>query len=189
MTTSHLFMALYWVWCALEMLLQIVTRTTRRTGKLKDRGSLLLMLPSIFIAIWLATWYGETHARSMLGGAMWLKSLGLALFATGLVIRCTAIFTLGSSFSTNVAIHATQTLKTNGLYKWARHPSYTGMLIIFLAVGIYERNWVSLAIILLVPIPALLYRIHVEEAALTEAFGLQYTEYSRTTSKLIPGVY
>jgi protein-S-isoprenylcysteine O-methyltransferase len=189
MTISHLFMALYWIWFALEMLLQIVTRTTRSTGQIKDRGSLLLMLPSIFLAIWLATWYGETHARSMFGGAMWLKPVGLALFVTGLVIRCTAIFTLGTSFSTNVAIHATQSLKTHGLYKWVRHPSYTGMLVIFFAVGVYERNWVSLAIILLVPIPALLYRIHVEEAALTEAFGPQYTEYSRSTSRLIPGVY
>ena len=36
---------------------------------------------------------------------------------------------------------------------------------------------------------ALLYRIHVEEAALTGAFGQEYVEYSRTTKRLIPGIY
>jgi protein-S-isoprenylcysteine O-methyltransferase Ste14 len=39
------------------------------------------------------------------------------------------------------------------------------------------------------PFAALLYRIHVEEAALTGAFGEQYTDYSRTTKRLVPGIY
>jgi protein-S-isoprenylcysteine O-methyltransferase Ste14 len=34
-----------------------------------------------------------------------------------------------------------------------------------------------------------LYRIHVEEQALVGAFGDEYVEYSRTTKRLIPGVY
>ena len=36
---------------------------------------------------------------------------------------------------------------------------------------------------------AVLYRIHVEEAALNEAFGAQYASYSKQTKRLIPGVY
>jgi protein-S-isoprenylcysteine O-methyltransferase Ste14 len=36
---------------------------------------------------------------------------------------------------------------------------------------------------------ALLYRIHVEEAALNQAFGAQYQAYSATTKRLIPGIY
>jgi protein-S-isoprenylcysteine O-methyltransferase Ste14 len=35
----------------------------------------------------------------------------------------------------------------------------------------------------------LLYRIRVEEAALTQAFGDDYLEYSKNTKRLIPGVY
>ncbi len=189
MIVTKLFMALYWAWVALEILLQLVTRTSRSSGQIKDRGSLLIMFPTIFVSIWVATWYGEVHPHTMFGGAPWLKTVGLVLLIIGLTIRCTAIFTLGRSFSTNVAIHATQTLKTNGLYKWVRHPSYSGMLVNFLAVGVYERNWVSLAILLIFPIAALLNRLHVEEAALTEALGLQDQDYCRSTSRLIPGVY
>jgi protein-S-isoprenylcysteine O-methyltransferase Ste14 len=47
----------------------------------------------------------------------------------------------------------------------------------------------GLAIIVLLPMAALLYRIHVEEAALTGAFGAEYMEYSRRTKRLIPGIY
>jgi protein-S-isoprenylcysteine O-methyltransferase Ste14 len=63
------------------------------------------------------------------------------------------------------------------------------MLIIFASIGLYERNWISLAVVLVLPTAALLYRIHVEEMALTEAFGEKYLEYSRTTRRLLPGIY
>ena len=70
-----------------------------------------------------------------------------------------------------------------------RHPSYLGLVLIFLAIGIYSRNWISLAIAVVPPTVALLYRIRVEEAALREAFGEEYTAYSRTTKRLVPGIY
>jgi protein-S-isoprenylcysteine O-methyltransferase Ste14 len=63
------------------------------------------------------------------------------------------------------------------------------MVLIFIAMGLSTRNWLGLALIVMPPFAALLYRIHVEEAALTGAFGGEYVEYSRTTKRLIPGVY
>lgn len=189
MNISKLFAVLYWVWISSEVLLQLVTRTTRHSGTIKDRGSLPLLLAAIFGSIWAASWYADTHTHTMLGSAHWLKTLALVLMIAGLAIRWTAILTLGLSFSTNVAIHATQTLRKTGLFRWVRHPSYTGMLLNFAAIGIYERNWISLAIVLIFPTAALIYRIHVEEMALTQAFGEDYAAYSRTTRRLFPGIY
>jgi hypothetical protein len=74
-------------------------------------------------------WYGEVHGRTMLGGARWLRIVSLMLFVIGLAIRGTAIFTLGRSFSTNVAIHATQIVHKTGLFRWVRHPSYSGIAV------------------------------------------------------------
>jgi protein-S-isoprenylcysteine O-methyltransferase Ste14 len=189
MSIAGLFASLCWAWGASEVLLQVVTRTSRSSGEVRDRGSLLLLLPMIYGSIWVATWYGDTHARTMLGGAHWLRTAALVLLVVGLAIRWTAIFTLGRSFSTNVAIHATQTIHKTGLFRWMRHPSYTGMLLCFFAVGTYERNWVSVAIMLVFPTAALLYRIHVKEIALTGTFGEEYAEYSRITKRLVPGIY
>jgi protein-S-isoprenylcysteine O-methyltransferase Ste14 len=189
MSIERLFVIICWVWAACEALLQVVMRTSRSSGAVKDRGSLLLLVPVIYASIWAAMWYGETHTRTMPGGVLWLKTAALILLLIGLAVRGTAIFTLGLSFSTNVAIHATQTLRKTGLFHWIRHPSYTGMLLAFAAIGLFECNWVSLVIMLVIPTAALLYRIHVEEMALTEAFGEDYVEYSRVTKRLVPGIY
>ncbi len=189
MSVVNLYVFLYWVWIATEILLQLVTPTLRRQGKVRDRGSLILLLATIFLSISAASWYGETHSHNIPGTRQSLIVVATTLLAAGLLVRWIAVLTLGASFSTNVAIHATQKLRTTGLYRWARHPSYTGMLIIFAAIGVRERNWVSLAIVLVFPMAALLYRIHVEERALTEAFGSDYAAYSRRTKRLIPGIY
>jgi protein-S-isoprenylcysteine O-methyltransferase Ste14 len=186
---DRLFIAICWAWTASEILLQFVKRTSRSRGVLKDRGSLLLLMPVIFASITAAVWYGETHTRNILGGALWLRSTALVLLVIGIVIRATAIVTLGASFSTNVAIHATQTLRKTGLYKWIRHPSYTGALLAFVSIGLFECNWLSLAIMAVFPTAVMLYRIHVEEMALNEAFGDAYVEYSNVTKRLVPGIY
>jgi protein-S-isoprenylcysteine O-methyltransferase Ste14 len=63
------------------------------------------------------------------------------------------------------------------------------MVLIFGGVGLSQRNWISLAIMLIFPTAALLYRIHVEELALSEAFGDDYVQYRRSTFRLIPGIF
>jgi predicted metal-binding membrane protein len=65
----------------------------------------------------------------------------------------------------------------------------TGLLLIVRAAGPNSHNWISLAIVVIFPTLAILYRIHVEEAALIGAFGEQYIEYMKTTKRLVSGVY
>lgn len=189
MIVSKLFTILFWTWTASEVLLQVATRTRGSDGVTRDRGSLILLLPAIFVSIWVALSYQPTRGQILPGDPYRLRIAALVLMATGMAIRAYAILTLGKAFSTNVAIRTAQNLKTNGLYRWARHPSYTGMLLIFAAIGIAALNWVSLAIMLIFPTAALLYRIHVEEKALVEAFGPEYATYSKQTKRLVPGIY
>ena len=189
MPSSTLWALLFWGWLGSEILIGIVTRTKRDSGKVQDRGSLLILWIVIAASITSCQWFGATHARTMLGGAHELKTAGMIVMAAGLAIRWTAIFTLGKSFSSNVAIQNSQRITRTGLYRFVRHPSYLGLLLVFLAIGLHSRNWISLALVLVPTIAALLYRIHVEEAALTKAFGEEYAAYSRTTKRLIPGVY
>ena len=42
---------LIWAWCALEVLLAIITRTRSGGGKVQDRGSMLLLWITIFASI------------------------------------------------------------------------------------------------------------------------------------------
>jgi len=37
-----------------------------------------------------------------------------------------------------------------------RHPSYTGLLLVFVSIAIHERNWIAAAVILAPTIAAML---------------------------------
>ncbi len=189
MTLSLVWQILFWGWFASEILVAIVTRTRHSGGKVQDRGSLILLWIVIFSSITACQWISEATPPSMFGGARALKIAGVIVLIVALAIRWTAIFTLGKSFSANVAIQHSQQIVRSGLYRFIRHPSYLGLLLAFLAVGLHSRNWISFAIVLVLPTIALLYRIHVEEAALSQAFGEDYAAYSKTTKRLVPGVY
>jgi len=189
MTFPILWSLLFWGWLAFEILVGIVTRTRRSSGKVQDRGSLLILWLVITASITACQWISEATRPNMFGGAHALKTAGVIVMLVALAIRWTAIFTLGKSFSSNVAIQDSQQITRTGLYRFVRHPSYLGLLLVFLAVGLHSRNWISLAVVIVPTTAALLYRIHVEEAALVKAFGDDYSAYARATKRLIPGVY
>jgi protein-S-isoprenylcysteine O-methyltransferase Ste14 len=184
---AALFNTLLWTWTASEVLIIVLTRTRSGAGDVQDRGSLRILLPVIFVSVTLALQGPAPH--NLFGGAPWLVTAGLVLFAIGLAVRWSAIATLGRFFSSNVAIRPNQSVQRAGLYRFLRHPSYSGMLLIFAAIGLCTRNWGDLAIMLLPTTAALLYRIQVEEAALNQAFGQDYSDYCKTTKRLIPGLY
>jgi protein-S-isoprenylcysteine O-methyltransferase Ste14 len=185
-----LWQILFYSWTASEILIAVLTRTRRGGGgKVHDRGSMLILWLLIVASITACQWTSAANPPNMFGGAHWLKTAGLITIAVGLAIRWTAILFLGKAFSANVAIREAQTLNTSGLYGLVRHPSYLGLLLVFLAVGLHSRHWLAFAIAVIPNTAALLYRIHVEEAALNQAFGDEYAAYSKRTKRLIPFVY
>jgi protein-S-isoprenylcysteine O-methyltransferase Ste14 len=50
-------------------------------------------------------------------------------------------------------------------------------------------NWLSLAILLLIPPVPVLRRITVEETMLAEVIGPPYVAYSQRTKRLVPGLW
>lgn len=189
MNLSLLWQILIWGWLASEVLIGIATRTRHSTGTVRDRGTLVILWVVIVLSITACEWIASRSAPNMFGGGHWLKTLSDALMLIGFAVRWTAILTLGKAFSSNVAILESQTVQRSGLYRVVRHPSYLGLLIIFLAIGVHSRNWLAFAALLVPTTAALLYRIHVEELALRDAFGAEYTDYSKSTKRLIPGIY
>ncbi len=186
---SVTYQSLYYTWVALEVIVALVTRTRSGKGKVQDGGSMLLLWVVIMAAITACEWIRAAYGPNLAGNPEWWRVASTALFFIGFVIRCTAILTLGKSFSVNVAIRQSQRLKRTGLYRFVRHPSYSGLLLILLAIGVYTRNWISLVVLMIPTTAALLYRIRLEEAVLRGAFGAEYVDYSRQTSRLVPGLF
>lgn len=139
-----------------------------------------------FVLAVAATWlhpFDLTFARPQ------LFYLGLALMVAGLVFRAYAIRQLGRYFTPEVTIQPGQHVVEHGLYRYLRHPSYTGTFITLLGYGLALTNGLSLAIMLVLPGLAYAFRMRVEEAALRAAFGDEYRDYMRRTKRLIPFIY
>jgi protein-S-isoprenylcysteine O-methyltransferase Ste14 len=189
MAITWIWRVLFYGWTAMEIFIAIATRTRSGGGKQLDRGSMAILWITIVASITAAEFVAGLEGPNMLGGAHWLTIAAIVLMVAGLCVRCVAIVSLGKAFSANVAIRDTQTVYRAGLYRLVRHPSYSGMLLIFISIGLHEQNWLAAALVTVPTAAALLYRIHVEESALGAAFGAQYLDYCRTTKRLIPGIY
>lgn len=189
MSPALLWSVLFWLWIALEVYVALLTRTRRGQGNTADRGTQLLLWLTIALAMTAGGFLEAMHLAPIALPAATLKLCSLLLIAAGLLLRIAAIRTLGKAFSANVAIRNSQQIKRDGLYRWMRHPSYTGMLLIFFACGLHRNDWLALAVALLPTTAVLLYRIHVEESTLRSAFGTAYDDYARSTRRLIPFVY
>ena len=180
---------LFYTWTASEILIAVFTRTrSDGAAAIHDRGSMLMLWIVIFSSITACEWISRTHEPDMFGAAHWLKTAALIVMVAALAIRWSAVFSLGKAFSANVAIRESQRVKTTGLYALVRHPSYSGLLLVFLAIGLHSRYWLPFFLAVVPTTAALLYRIRIEETALVQAFGEEYAAYAKRTKRLIPGV-
>ena len=161
----------------------------RRAGEDRDRFSLAVFDVSGALTIPPGIVLGFTEVGRIHGWGALASAVGLALLISGTVLRWAAVFTLKKYFTVNVTIFEDHRLVREGLYRHLRHPSYTGLLLRYLGLGLAYANWLSLALVFLPMLGAVLYRMRVEERALSEAFGAGYAEYARSTKRLIPGVY
>ncbi|HEY1902282.1 MAG TPA: isoprenylcysteine carboxylmethyltransferase family protein [Terracidiphilus sp.] len=189
MNLEFFFHALTNVWAVGEILIALITTTGRGQGKIQDRGTQIILWIVIIASLWSEEWMHKLFAIDMPGSYSWLRPTALGILILGLAIRAVAIITLGRAFSANVALRVGQRLQRSGLYALVRHPSYLGLELIFLAFALHARTWVCFAVVLVPTTLALLHRIHIEETALRLAFGADYEDYSRSTKRLIPGVY
>jgi protein-S-isoprenylcysteine O-methyltransferase len=158
------------------------------TAKVDDRGSMRLLWLVITSCIVLAIAVSGYRAVSLPYSATTQELTAAGLLVGGLVLRWTAILTLGRLFTANIAIHEGHAVITAGPYRYVRHPSYTGLLLAFLGLGVFFGNWLSL-VVLMIPITlAVLHRIRLEESVLVSALGPAYSAYCARTKRLIPWV-
>jgi protein-S-isoprenylcysteine O-methyltransferase len=164
-------------------------RRAARNQASGDKGSLPVIWGVTFAAVTAAY-----IAAGRLGAAdvpmlRAVPAIGLAVFGLGVLLRWYAIIHLGRFFTVNVAIADDHRLIDTGPYRWLRHPSYTGWLMVVTGLGLCLGNVVSLAILVVATLGLILWRIGLEEKALRAAFGEAYDAYARKTARLVPLVF
>ena len=172
-----------------ELGLRLDRKSDPGSARQLDRSSLFILWLTILFAVFAAFLVPRFFPAAGFELSAPGTALCLLLFAGGLALRWWAVLTLGRLFTVDVAIHADHRLITVGVYRVIRHPSYTGLLLAFLGLGLALEHWLSLACLLVPTTWALLHRIRVEEEALLAAFGEEYRTYRAHTRSLIPGVF
>jgi protein-S-isoprenylcysteine O-methyltransferase len=116
----------------------------------------------------------------------WAQGFSFGLVIAGLALRWAAVLQLGRAFTTQVAITRGHILHTEGVFRYIRHPSYTGLLLYDLGLGIALSDGLAIIALTTLPYWAIHQRIRVEEALLSSHFGAAYDKYRRQTGKLLP---
>ena len=174
-------------WAVLEFGLRARERLQGRGGTTRDRATRTLVAVTLGIAVAVAVLTASRSTGPPIAGPY--RAAGLIVMWLGLAIRVSAIAALGRAFRTTVEVDSGQAVVSSGPYRWVRHPSYSGLLLIVTGCGLAAGNWLALAVCALLPLPALLRRIQVEEAELTAVLGDRYRAYQAHTKRLIPGLW
>jgi protein-S-isoprenylcysteine O-methyltransferase Ste14 len=165
-----------------ELLIQVRTQAKGATDP-----SYKWMLLGSFAGVALAFAFG---AAGHLPGPGWVAAAaGIALMWAGLVLRVWAVRTLGRFFTVEVSVESDQSLVDTGPYARLRHPSYSGLLVVYLGLGLALDSYLSVAAAVLLPLAAIVNRIRHEERLLVSELGRPYREYTERTDRLVPGVW
>ena len=113
------------------------------------------------------------------------RAMGGVLFiAPGLIILYFAVKHLGKSLTTNPVPKANAELVETGMYKYVRHPIYTGLLLAALGAVVQSMDmnkayiWAALFIVLN-------FKAAWEEKLLQATYS-NYTDYMKRTGRFIP---
>lgn len=109
--------------------------------------------------------------------------IGIALFATGLIIVILGFFGLGSSVSVGLPEEKT-VLKTGGIYQFTRNPMYLGGFVMCAGSCVYSIHIINLILF------AITFAIHhsivlKEEVFLEKRFGSNWIEYKNKVRRYL----
>jgi len=189
--TSHvlgpLLLVVTMAWGMME--LAHASNTRADATKARGGGRRLTVVP-VVIAASVMLWLGPRFvpAAAIRPGAAAFAA-GIVVLLGGLVLRGWSIMTLGEYFTGSVMVSSDQPVITAGPYRLLRHPSYTGLLLACAGVGLTAANWVAVAAMILLPLAAVLWRIHAEESALLATLGDRYRAYADQHKRLVPLVW
>jgi protein-S-isoprenylcysteine O-methyltransferase Ste14 len=183
------FFSVLGVWVLLEWRIRLMSLLNRAGDRL-DRGSMPIVVASVGAGLAGGIVLARHLHTLAITDARWpLFIAGLALMGAGVALRQWAVALLGPYFTVDVRVHPGQTVVERGPYRWVRHPSYTGLILIFVGLGLALGNWAALAVLAVLPTVGLVVRIQAEERALLEGLGEPYRRFAANRPRLFPGVW
>ena len=168
-----------------EFSLMILKHSKKDKTKLKnEKLSLIIFWITIPLSLTIGFFTANYQEWNTLNHS--IAIFGFSVFAIGIIIRWISIIQLKDKFTVNVYITKNHHLKTDGIYKKIRHPSYLGLLLICSGLSIAMNSVISFFVISMPIYIAIIYRIKIEESILIKEFGDLYKQYILNSHKLFP---
>lgn len=180
--------AVYASWFLSEMIFIRLLRVQKTDRQKSDKNSLLLIWILIIIGNVSAVFI-TNYVNAPIGPYPIIGYVGISMIILGILVRVGAIRSLGKFFTVQVTIKTNHLLKTDGYYKYVRHPSYTASLLSFIGFGVSLNHWGSVILAGGMALIAFTIRIRIEEKVLLSHFGEAYSLYKQQTKALIPFLY
>lgn len=113
-----------------------------------------------------------------------IQKIGLGFAVFGGIIITLALLQLNKNLSPFPTPKNNATLLENGMYKYSRHPIYSGIILLFLGYSLYQNSVYKLLISLLIVILFYL-KSNYEEQRLEQKFP-DYKNYKTKTGRFFP---
>ena len=184
----YIFIFIWVLWFLSEVLLNVFMRAKSGDTGRKDKNSMIWIWVVVSASVCLGV-LAVVYLYLPISKYDVIRYAGLLVIIAGMIIRFIAIRTLGNFFTVNLAVHSDHRIIQHGLYKFIRHPSYSGLLISFIGLGLSMNNWLSLLLVVVPILLIMLHRINIEEKMLGKQFGSEYAAYRKRTWRLVPGIF
>ena len=119
---------------------------------------------------------------------LWFSMAGVLLFLAALLLIGKAHFTIRHNISFRLEILEKQTLVSDGLYHYIRHPFYAGFWLWCIAQPLLLHNWIAGFAMLAAFVPLYYVRVPREEQMLLGYFGEIYRKYMDQTGRTFPRI-
>ena len=176
---------LWLAWLAIWMLLAIRTKRTQSREGISSRLSYMVLTVAAFFLMFSADAPRSWLRIPLFSASHWTQSLAVAITAAGLGFALWARAYLGTNWSGTVTVKVGHQLVRTGPYRWVRHPIYFGMVLAMFGTAL-ERNQVRGLVAVVLLYAGFKVKSRIEERAMSNTFGAEYDEYSRSTGAILP---
>jgi protein-S-isoprenylcysteine O-methyltransferase Ste14 len=160
-----------------------LAKTHSRHERPAVRGFHLVYAANFFVLLYVFTrWTDFSHIDLPLP----LRWFGGFVMVAALALYAWTHHTLGSLWTSVLEISANHELKTDGPYRFVRHPMYSAFFLYAIGVLLLSANALVSGILLAATWWMYSNRVDAEEQMMLDQFGDQYRDYMSRIGRLLP---
>jgi protein-S-isoprenylcysteine O-methyltransferase Ste14 len=171
--------------CVVWLILAIKNKPVQHRETVSSRLSYTIITFAAFYLVFARDVRPEWLRLHLFPDNLTVEAVGVILTLAGIALAFWARAFLGGNWSGTVTVKVGHQLVRRGPYRWVRHPIYSGLILALLGTAIEGRQVRGLIAVILLYI-GFKIKSRIEERTMTDTFGAEYDDYSRTTGAIVP---